>query len=488
MTDRKEFLTANPPLGVSRRSFLNRAAMGLGLAPFASSMFGTALALDQSVPATPKNLRFNSPTLRASDISYLGAMRLPTTGYPSDEDPTFSYAPLAARKVNGVLHFFMTGSIVKGDRVFEFIDTQSYDRDYRNAPRAEMATYWGDIYQGRRKSWDGSGNAITLQNVVTRGLLWHNGRLYWTYYDHYNTTNRDDWCIGMTNLGATPSQMRSYGPWRPTTPGEGPGVKHADQWLIEMPDGTLGAGATIQSGDLYSSYGPELVAGATFPTETTPSGYGASNVTFPKVYVQYKNMFGYVNVDGTLPPGQPIWALKREGSYVFHNVNPSVGVPEAPPEIDPTKNGGIGSFTNIDGVAGCVYINLPDKQGILFVGSLGTGHVWYGPVSNCGHGLANPCGGGQGPNATGFQSRWWIYDPTSCQAAVTGAVKPWQITPAEDFDPTAKISSFKLGCNKVMAGTYFDAESRRLYVAAYQADDSIAGLLFPLIHVFQVRS
>src|SRR4029453_925899 len=104
MTHRKKFVhTANAPLGVSRRSFLNRAAMGLGLAPFASSMFGTTLALDQSVPATPKNLRFNSPTLRASDIAYLGAMRLPTTGYPSDEDPTFSYAPLAARKVNGGL-------------------------------------------------------------------------------------------------------------------------------------------------------------------------------------------------------------------------------------------------------------------------------------------------------------------------------------------------------------------------------------------------
>jgi hypothetical protein len=139
MTHRKTADAANAPLGVSRRSFLNRTAMGFGLAPFASSIFGTALALDQSAPTTPKNLRFSSSTLSASDLAYLGAMRLPTTGYPSDEDPSYSYAPLAARKVNGVLHFFMTGSNPKGDRVFEFIDTQSLRPDYRDAPRAEMA-------------------------------------------------------------------------------------------------------------------------------------------------------------------------------------------------------------------------------------------------------------------------------------------------------------------------------------------------------------
>jgi hypothetical protein len=36
--------------------------------------------------------------------------------------------------------------------------------------------------------------------------------------------------------------------------------------------------------------------------------------------------------------------------------------------------------------------------------------------------------------------------------------------------------------------SYFDAATRRLYAAAYQADDSIPGLAFPLIHVFQIKS
>src|SRR5262249_22834021 len=156
------------------------------------------------------------------------------------------------------------------------------------------------------------------------------------YYDSYNTTYRDDWCIGMTNIGNDPTQMRAYGPWRPTTPGGGPGVKHADQWLVEMPDGTLGTGASVQSGNMYSSFGPELLAGCPFPTEATPSGYGTPNVVFSQAYVQYKNMYNYLNLDGTVPSGQPIWAQKREGSYVFHNINPSVGYPQPPTEIDPT--------------------------------------------------------------------------------------------------------------------------------------------------------
>ena len=471
-------------LGMSRRRFLNQLAVAAGMTPGLSHLRGEFRAFDQLI-ATRGDIR--PRTLIAADIAYLGAMRLPTSGYPEDEDLTYSYATFAARKVNGVLRFFTTGSNPKGDRVFEFIDTGSYDPDYTRAPRAQMATFWGDVYQGKRLTWDSNGRPLPMQYLFTRGLLWHKDRLYWTYYDGYNTTNRDDWCIGLTNLGENPSQMKAYGPWRPTTPGEGPGVKHADQWLIEMPDGTLGAGASVQSGSLFSSFGPELVAGASFPDETTAAGHGAPNLKFPSVYVQYKAMFGHLNLDGTVRGGQPIWALKRPGNYVFHNVNPSVGSAQLPTEIDPVKYGGVGTFTSIDSVGHCVYINLPDKQAILFFGGLGTGHVWYGPVADCGHGFGNPCGGGQGPNASGFAPRWWIYDPNACQEAVRGRIQPWEVAVAEEFDPTTKIAPFKLGCNKAVGGAYFDAEKRRLYISAYQADDSIAGLAFPLIHVFEIR-
>jgi hypothetical protein len=478
-----------PGVALDRRGFLSKVGQGVGLAALAS-----VSADAQSTPSAPKNVRIlpdgmtiaptsGVPVLKPSDFTYLGAMRIPDVGYASDEDPSFSYGALAARRVNGVLQFFMTGSNAKGDRVFEFIDTQSYDRDYRQAPRARMATYWGDIYKGKRTSWLSDGTSRNMQNMFTRGLLWHNNRLLWTYFDGYNVTSYDDWCIGMTDLGAN---TVVYGPWRPTTPGRGPGVKHASWWLVEMPDGTLGAGSSLMSGNAVSSWGPELIAGCRFPNDSTPSGFGKPNIVFPETYVQYEVMYGHINLDGSLPSGQEILALRRAGNYVFHNTNPSVGYPEAPTEIDPLKNGGMGTFTQSDGVCSCVYIDLPDKAGILFLGSEATGHVWYGPNTNCGHGFADPCGGGQGPASSGHAQKWWIYDPNACRNVVEKRVQPWQVQPSSAFDPSTAIAPLQLGCQRLPGGAYFDRQTRQLYVAAAQADDSISGLHFPLIHVFKI--
>jgi hypothetical protein len=481
-----------PGAPLDRRGFLTRIGQGFCLLTAAS-----AYADAQGVPP-PSNLRILSgasgappsggvPVIKPSDFSYLGAMRLPAVGYASDEDPTFSYAALAARKVNGVLQFFMTGSNIKGDRVFEFVDTQSYNADYQQAPRARMATYWGDVYQGKRTSWQSDGTQTNLQYLFTRGLLWHNNRLYWTYFNGYNVTNYDDWCIGMTDLRTSPAEMVAYGPWRPSAPGSGPGVKHAGWWMVEMPDGTMGAGSSLMSGNAVSSWGPELVAGCPFPADNTPGGFGKPNIVFPNTYVQYKAMQGSMNLDGSLLAGQQIIAAKRPGNYVFHNINPSVGYPQPPSEIDPLKNGGAGTYTQSDGVTSCVYIDLPDKVGILFVGAEGTGHVWYGPNSDCGHGFADPCGGGQGPSSSGHAPKWWIYDPADCRKSVEKTIQPWQVQPASAFDPSIAIAPMKLGCKRSPGGVYFDRDTRQLYVAAMQADDSISGLQMPLIHVFKIN-
>jgi len=215
-----------PGRSLDRRGFLTKVGQGVGLATLASVYADAQVATPTNVrisPGTPSLPPLSGvPVLKPSDFRYLGAMRLPDTGYASDEDPTYSYGALAARKVNGVLQFFMTGSNPRGDRVFEFIDTRSYDPNYRNAPRAQMATYWGDIYKGKRISWR-DGTQTNLQYLFTRGMLWHNNRLYWTYFDGYNTTNLDDWCIGMTDLRSGPGEMVAFGPWRPTAPGPGPG-------------------------------------------------------------------------------------------------------------------------------------------------------------------------------------------------------------------------------------------------------------------------
>jgi hypothetical protein len=307
------------------------------------------------------------------------------------------------------------------------------------------------------------------------------------YYDSYNVSSRDDWSFGMTDLKDGPANMVAYGPWRATTPGGGPGVKHASGWMVVMPDGTMGVGSPRESGP-WSSWGPELIGGLPFPTDATPSGYGKPNLAFPRTYVQYQQMYGNLNMDGTLQAGKPIIAARRTGDYVFHNVNPSVGYAQPPSEMNPALNNGQGSFTQYDGVGGCMYIETATKQGYLFVGTLGTGHIWYGPAENCGHGLGNPCGGGQGQNATGTKAQWWIYDGAILQQVANGKLTANQVQPSQSLDPQAQISNnIKLGCNHLQTGMYYDKDTNRLFIAAPFADDSAPGVYWPLVHVYQVN-
>jgi hypothetical protein len=464
---------------VDRRRFLTTFALGAGLAPVIS-LTSSLSARRRQVSACYASKRVMDQT----DFQYLGAMRLPP------ELTAFSRAPLAARKVNGQLRFFMTGENSSNavtnwgslDPLFEFADTQSYHPNYDQAPRATVLTQWGNMFQGKRTSWLPTGQQIDLQFLLTTGLCYKNNRLYWTYYDAYNVGGRPDWCIGMTDLGSGPSTMTAYGPWRPNI-----GVKHSSSWILEMPNGTMGLGATLQSGNVGSSWGPELQGGLPFPTPATPGGFGNPDLVVPQKYVQYGFPALDITSNGAVIPGHTLPSMPRPGNYVWHHPSLSSGGEGVITYVDPLLNGGVGSWTELDYVHGCTYIDLPEKHGVLFAGALATGHVWYGVPTECGHGQINPCSGGTGPNATGFEPRWWIYNPDQCMLVATGNLGA-NLSPAFQFNPATAIHPIQLGCNRAFGGIYFDRDTRKLYIAAYQADLSIPGLELPLIHVYQVTT
>jgi hypothetical protein len=238
------------------------------------------------------------------------------------------------------------------------------------------------------------------------------------------------------------------------------------------------------SGNVHSSWGPELTAGSPFPTPSTPGGFGNPDLVIPQKYVRYGYAGGAFAPNGA-PTGAPIPSLSRPGNYVWHDLAQSPGGAGVVVEVNPALNGGVGTWTDMDYVNGCTFIDLPEKHGVLFQGSLATGHVWYGYVDNCGHGFGNACGGGTGPNASSFEPRWWIYNPEDCLRVATGHLAS-NLNPAFQFDPSASIHALQLGCKKGSGGMYFDRETRRLYCAAVSADMSIPGLELPLMHVFQV--
>lgn len=421
--------------------------------------------------------------LSAADFKYLGAIRLP------QDLTSYCSGAMTARRVGGRLQFFMTGENSSGaaerwgtkDIIWELADPGSYALNHADAPRAEVLTRWGDVYQDKRVSFDADGRPFSLEPYqITSGLAFKNGYLYWSYYDWYNVSGRQDWCIGLTMLGDSPATMRAHGPWRPDV-----GVKHSAGWLVDLPDGSLGVGAPLIGGNIGSSWGPELTGGGTWPAPGVPSGPRAPDLRFPDRLVGYGFPGGNFTPEGAVVRGRRLPSLTRDGNYVWHDPRESPGKSGVIVEVNPALNGGVGSFTAIDSVANCLYIDLPNKHGVLFGGSVGVGHIWYGYVNDCGHGLGNPCSGGQGPNASGFEPRWWMYDPEQCADVARGRLQP-NLVPNSEINPQKDIHALQLGCNRNFGGSYFDRETRRLYMVARGADETIPGLFLPLLHVFEV--
>jgi hypothetical protein len=457
------------PSQIGRRRFLTSLALGAGAAPILfSKRFGSSLLGAAQAPPPPQNLRtLTSRVLAPTDFTYLGCMRVP------EQISQFSHAAIAARMVGGRLQFFMTGNNSADaapdvlDAVFEFADTGSYNVEPTIAPRADLIVKWGDIYQGKRIRYE-NGRPVQLEYLSTAGMTWYNNRLYWTYFDYYNTDQRPDPSLGMTDLRGSPSQMVAYGPWNADISSH-----HSSGWLVLLPDGTLGVGSLPQGGNAGSAWGPELIGGSPWPTDTTRSGPTAPPLHFTRTYLQYGYLPSLGDLDNNGRPIGVVQRCKRPANYIWNG--------PGNPDINPLTTGGQGYWTEADGTDACVYINLPDKVGILFASALGIGNVWYGdPLAHGG----NPCGGGQGENANGFQMRWHIFDPADCQRVIAGTLQPYEIVARHDFNPAVTIAPMSVGCNAMAGGMYFEPSTRKLYVSV-RSSEPTTGL--PLVHVFQIN-
>ncbi len=408
------------------------------------------------------------PILKPSDFTYLGSFRI-----PSEPDESFSRGALAARKVNGHLQFFTNGSNA-GAPTIEFLDPESYSLDAPTAPIAPLIKSWGNIYGD--KIQDNTGASAFSHpglGVDFPALLYHDDKLYFTYVDNYSCGYT--WpSLGMFDL----QTGLTYGPW-----GMSPSAASTGKYLTELPDGTIGAGSGIFCFNSSGSWGPELYGGMTFPTASTPTFLqSGTRLAMPYTYARYPYNPAYFQSNGTLTPGAPQTTLLRPGNYNWYPTNPEF-------KLDPLKNNGVGSFDEIDNVYSASWINLPDKQGVVFTGRIGTGDLWYGGTElSPTPGVTDHCWGGQGPHAQGFDARWWIYDPATLNQVKNGAINSWEAKPAYEFDPTVAIHSFQMKCSKDFgSGMYFDPDTRKLYVTAREGDISRPYRYLELVHVFFVN-
>ena len=106
-------------------------------------------------------------------------------------------------------------------------------------------------------------------------------------------------------------------------------------------------------------------------------------------------------------------------------------------EIDPRKNGGVGSWTQVDSLGGSKWIDLPNAHGVLFLGKLGAGHIWYrnAGVGNdlCTHGVASPVNV-TGPVSTDAYPFAMIYDPANLTAVRTGTKTDYTVNPVQTIN------------------------------------------------------
>lgn len=245
----------------------------------------------QPTPNTPAPSNSGKPIIQASDITYLGALRMPDAGV----DTTFAYGGMTGRVVNGRVHLFLYGKHPSdSDPVYEIEDPDAgYMTDYHVATRTRLVTAWGDIYKGRRQSWNADGSPVDLSAYqIPDGLYWNDATqlLYWTYYDSYNVSIRPDWGLGASSLDdPATAHSTAYGPWRAVAT-DGDNNKWYGPWrcryLFSNPlDGSMMCGSGISSGNSASPWGPDAYGGRPWPTASTPAGRTSPDLTLPKRYL-----------------------------------------------------------------------------------------------------------------------------------------------------------------------------------------------------------
>lgn len=442
-------------------------------------------ALVITAPVVPPVPPGSKRLLTVADIRYLGALR-----FPNGTNLDFSYGAMTGRRVNGQVRLLLLGSLTLSDPLYEFADPGVYSLNPATAPAATLVRAWGNIYGNARRTWYANGTEKLGYPRYMGSLRWVESTqlLYWTYYDTYNTTGDQDWSLGATALNT--SGPVAYGPWRVAGPaGSGPNGVWKCVRITEHPtSGELLCGGVIASGNASSPWGPNFWAGQ-WPTAATPAGYGNPDLPVQK-YLTYPSMIGRVNHDGSWSGA--LTSSRRPGDYFFE---PIVGGGVFT-EIDPTKNNGVGSWTQVDAFGGAEWIEGPSAHGVLCFGKLGAGHIWYrnAGVGNdlCTHGVASPVNI-TGPVSTDAYPFAMIFDPADLAAVRAGTKTAYTVDPVQTINlqttygiQTSLITH--IGSAKLVAGSYFDPTTGKLYVCAPEADTSVVGIFTPLVHVFQVTS
>lgn len=393
-------------------------------------------AAEESSPPAVAEQTGERRVLRPEDFQFVGAFKLPQKA--CGQSTGYAAGCLALRIVDKQPRLFSDSHVSTGGAVYEVeVPAPAKDEPY---PTASIVREWGDIYQGHKQKANGESYPLDGE-VPTTGLRWDEAeqKLWWTYGQKYNTENQDAPTFGATRFNG--ETLVAEGPWR---------LSIAQSWqrggTLEIPAWfadkyAKGYRLGVGFGGYYSifeggSYGPTLSA-VSKPVEGKSPGF----VTLLAYPIKHECV--------------------RDANY-HHVAKNWMGK-------DPVGERGTWNATDEIGgeicSAGAIWIDAPDKHGLLFFASLGTGRLAYEDG---------------GVQAAGREDALFIYDPADLAKAAQKKADPWSATPK--FYPWKNPAP---GMTGRVAGVSYDAGSRKLYVVFINAyvDGEEA---YPLVVVYRL--
>jgi len=365
--------------------------------------------------------------LTASDFTYLGAFRMPTS--VRGQDAAWGKT-LAVRYVDGRRRFL---SITVNHNLYE-VDDPGVGDSPNTAPIAPAVRFWGTSAFDAR---------YTVQYGLTSGfvygIFWDetDRRLYFNYGDPYKANALPDSSVGYATLNDATGVATSVGSWQ-----VGHNSKMTMCGTLAIPDWFA---QTFTDGRrLASGFGGYQSIVATGPASMGPALFAFAPPTNQPVH--------------SMLPSTPLLAYPYN-SRAYTNPDRVHRDPDYRTEFDGwNPKDGVGYNTWVDGLhQGGVWIDLPDRHGVIFCLVEGNGRVWYE----------------RSTTHSERGSHWWyIYDPMSLAAVARGGKETYEIQPNERVPvkyPSATFSyplpPWQDEAAYLITGTAYDALTGQLFVA-----------------------
>jgi hypothetical protein len=430
--------------------------------------------------------------LTVNDLVYRGFIRL------SKDAGSLWYADgkIALRKVNGETRAFVVGDRTQKDPIFEFRLPDNPNPDIKSSPIAPLARSWGQVMKGRNITGGSEGS-------YAGGLHWDENRnaLWWSYGPIYVPVKSHP-TIGCSILNDGAGTFTSFGPWR-------------TEWSSQRTRGSfcpipswfssaytsgkdVGIMASQSSGNRWSPFGA-ILSGIKLPDpENTPADDMTDNhwtianhgVLLHDIEHRQARDTRYRTCGWKEAYDCRAGATVRDNPGLFGGGDPASG-----------QN---------DTMYDCVWIDLPDKHGLLYFGQLvttpegysapgdpdGYVHMWYGnpfrqdgtPAKTCCHGQDDPWWISTGPGAHYRVPMGWIYNPNDLIDTAKKKADLWSRTPASTFQWGKYFPVLNERKPGIWLGAAFDSENRRIYALVRYFDAVTVGPNSrPAIMVFDVK-